>query len=95
MKVDVSKLVFENDNQNNTELKLENGSHYSNRAYKLSNGDIFTVQTKQGLFTLQFEDQILHEVVEVEPEESEMLYMSSKYERTGIKFTPDELNAMF
>jgi hypothetical protein len=58
------------------------------RAYPLRNFDIFTVKCKDREYTLEFEDMLLYEVVFKGYDQ----WMQSIYERTGVVFTPEELN---
>jgi hypothetical protein len=60
------------------------------RAFKLDNGTIFTVLAKNKEYTLEFENMMLYEVIIVGYDE----FMQPIYERTGLGFTPDQLNAM-
>lgn len=53
------------------------------RAYQLSNGDVVNINN----LLLEFEDNILYEVVKVR----ETLF-EPKYERTGKSFTPEQIN---
>lgn len=56
------------------------------RAYRLSNGDIFAIKDT----TIEFEDKKFFEVVEAPGDE----YAYTRWERTGVSFTMDELNEL-
>lgn len=68
------------------------------RAYILSNGDVFTVYGKDRGYTLQFESNLLYEVVSMLDNQSNQYsydngqFVQIKWERTGVVFTVDELN---
>jgi|SRR6185312_3868548 len=79
-------------------LELHWGSHIDNnltRAYKLSNGDVFSLDLKGLTLMFEFEDNILYEVVEGEKIYS--IYghcMHTEYDRTDISYTVEEINEM-
>lgn len=59
------------------------------RAYHLSNGDIFAVETdSMELITLEYEDDLLYEVDEKSDETHRW------FERTGVIHTIDEINVL-
>jgi hypothetical protein len=71
-------------------LKPYNSDTHKTRAYKLSNGDIFTVKGKGKDYTLEYENKMLYEVVFKLDDQ----WLQSKWERTGVIFTPEELNKL-
>lgn len=70
------------------EIKLEKAEMPKNavRAYRLCNGDIFTVKD----LVLQFENNILYEMVE----DGLDMFRQRKWKRTGKLFTPEQLNKL-
>lgn len=58
------------------------------RAYKLSNGDIFSLwNVSNHCYILEYEDQLMYEVVENGVD----MFGQTNYKRTGKVFTPDEI----
>lgn len=66
-------------------MKLYYDDGYEVRAFRLSNGDVFTIRD----LMLEFEDNILYEVREIGSG------FFRKYKRTGKSFTPEKINLMF
>lgn len=58
------------------------------RAFPLSNEDIITVHNEGEVMLLEYEDRYLYEV------EERSFWGNSIYERTGVVFTPEEINKM-
>lgn len=73
-------LIFEG-KFNDEQLLLD-----KHRAYRLSDGDIFTVNGT----SIEYEDKKFFEVVEAPGDE----YAYTRWKRTGITFTMDELNEL-
>lgn len=70
------------------------------RAYKLSNGDVFTVKCKSKEFTLEFENGLLYDVsFNVNDHSNQYSYINgqwvqSEYKRTGVVYTIEEINKL-
>lgn len=60
------------------------------RAYTLTNGTVFTVVAKDKEYILEFEDNLLYEVIFKGYDE----WMQSIWERTGRIFTTDEVSKL-
>lgn len=59
------------------------------RAYKLENGDIFTISFEEGLKHFEHENSILYVVIK----EEESL-INQRWKRTGVSYTREELNEL-
>jgi frataxin-like iron-binding protein CyaY len=90
--------MYYDDEYENIRVELDESDTPAARAYRLSNGDVFTIKGNNREYTLEFENNLLYEVVfKVDNESNQYSYnngqwVQSKYERTRKVYTVDEIN---
>jgi hypothetical protein len=92
--------MYYDDGYEELRLEPETSDTPKVRAYRLSDGDVFTVKGKGKEYTLEYEDKLLYEVTfKVDYQSNQFSYhngqfVQSKWERTGKVFTAEELNKL-
>lgn len=90
--------MYYDDEYENIRLEEDKSDTPRARAYKLSNGDVFTVKGKSKEYTLEFENGLLYDVsFNVNGQSNQYSYINSQwvqseYKRTGKVYTIDEIN---